>query len=188
MSDAPDWQRIVALTTSVGQVTDAPDWERVVVGSGGTPVGGGGLSYYTSVLGAAVQLGKNPAAPTLVLTTGSIPTGYYYAELAVTLSAYDASQNYVWLAVGTAVLGGSYVPTVSYCIPNTSAGFTFSATASGIIQVTVAGTLELVGIYTGVTSAVTWVLGTNNSGAPAPQIPPTFIDPQCTTLTLLGPL
>lgn len=40
--DAPDWERIVSTVLATGDVPDAPDWERIVVGSGGTPVGGGG--------------------------------------------------------------------------------------------------------------------------------------------------
>jgi hypothetical protein len=44
--DAPDWQRIITTVTAAGDVPDAPDWQRIVVGSGGTPVGGGsGFSF-----------------------------------------------------------------------------------------------------------------------------------------------
>ena len=41
-TDAPDWQRVVVLETSV--TGDSPDWQNVVVGPGGEPVGGGYVS------------------------------------------------------------------------------------------------------------------------------------------------
>jgi hypothetical protein len=42
--DAPDWEHISVTVEAMGDVPDAPDWEHIVVGPGGTPVGGGGIS------------------------------------------------------------------------------------------------------------------------------------------------
>lgn len=54
-NDAPDWERVVVTVEATGDVPDAPDWERIVVGSGGTPIGGGGVG--TSLIQPFVNAG-----------------------------------------------------------------------------------------------------------------------------------
>ena len=83
MSDAPDWQKVVALTTSVGEVTDAPDWQRVVVAPGGEPVGGGGLSLVEYTYLEAGYVMTNSQLP--FMYTGTFGAGFYLVTVSATL-------------------------------------------------------------------------------------------------------
>ncbi len=100
MSDAPDWQKVVALTTSVGQVTDAPDWQRIVTAPGGQPVGGGGGS--NSIYGP--QAGGGALGVTIPWyfgnTTVTYPLGALVLTMFTALVSGTIGNVQVWVETG----------------------------------------------------------------------------------------
>ena len=115
MSDAPDWQKVVTVTTSVGEVTDAPDWQRVVVAPGGVPISGGGGGGSTEDIyppddgmygwsipftlsnSAAILTSVGDLGLTRVKAAASGTVGSLYTDVTIVGSGFTADENYVGL-------------------------------------------------------------------------------------------
>ena len=107
-TDSPDWQEVAVSVPSAGAMPDAPDWQRTVVGSGGVPIGGGGLTYATGGL-AADQTYSSGQSP-FIFNVPGLAAGTWLCTVVLTVLSASLSnepQFFFVLASPATALGGS---------------------------------------------------------------------------------
>lgn len=109
-SDWPDYTHGVVLTD--GTVTDCPDWQEQVVGPGGVPVGGGGITVLGAAAGPAspVSLTGGGTANVAAVTCSNTAPGYAMLSFEFEVIWASATRNAAQVATVTGDLTTTGTP------------------------------------------------------------------------------